>query len=44
MKRLQIPEKLVHKKFDVQEKKLRLRKCPRKFIKNLLTEKSKENM
>ena len=38
MKRLQIPRNLVH------EKILRTRNCRRKFIKNLLPEKRKENM
>ena len=44
MKRLQIPQKLVYEKFYVHEKILRTRNCRRRFIKNLLPEKSKENM
>ena len=44
MKRLQIPQKLVYEKFYVHEKILRARNCRRKFIKNLLPEKRKENM
>ena len=44
MKRLQIPQKRLPKKFYVHEKILRTRNCPRKFIKNLLPEKRKENM
>ena len=40
MKRLQIQHKLVYEKFYVTEKTLRTRK----FIKNLLPEKRKENM
>ena len=43
MKRLQIPQKLAHV-FYVHEKVLRRRNCRRKFIKNLLTKKRKENM
>ena len=43
MKRLQIPQKLVYK-FYVHEKILRTQNCRRNFIKNLLTEKRKENM
>ena len=43
MKRLQIPQKLEYKKFYIHEKILRTRNCPRKFIKNLLPEKRKEN-
>ena len=39
MKRLQIPQKLVYEK-----KNLSTRNCRRKFIKNLLTEKRKENI
>ena len=38
------PAKLVYKKIYVQEKILRTRNCRRKFIKNLLPEKHKENM
>ena len=38
MKRLQIPQKLVYKKFYLNEKILRTRNCRRKFIKNLLPE------
>ena len=41
---MQIPQKLVHKKFYVNEKILRTRNGRRRFIKNLLPEKSKENM
>ena len=44
MKRLQIPQKLVYEKFYEQEKILRTRTCYRRFIKNLLPEKRKENM
>ena len=44
MKRLQIKQKLVSKKFYVHEKILRTRNCRRRFIKNLLPEKRKENM
>ena len=44
MKRLQIPQKLVYEKFYVYEKILRTRNYRRKFIKNLLPEKGKENM
>ena len=44
MKRLQIPQKLVDKRFYVHGKNFRTRNCRRKFIKNLLTEKGKENM
>ena len=43
MKRLQIPQKLVYKKFYVHEKTLRAWYCRRKFIKNLRPEKRKEN-
>ena len=44
MKRLQIPQKPVSEKFYVHEKCLRERNCRRKFIKNLLPEKRKDNM
>ena len=44
MKRLQIPQKLVYEKFYVHEKILRTRDCRRRFIKNLLPEKHKEDM
>ena len=44
MKRLQIPQKLVYEKFYVHEKILRTQNCRRRFIKNLLPEKRKENM
>ena len=44
MKRLQIPQKYVYEKFYVPEQILRTRNCRRKFIKNLLPEKCKENM
>ena len=43
MKTLQILQKLVYEKFYVHEKSLRTRHCRRKFIKNLLSEKRKEN-
>ena len=43
-KRLQIPKKLAHEKLCEHEKILRTRNCRRKFIKNLLPEKRKENM
>ena len=42
--RLQIPQKLVYEKFYVHEQILRARNFRRKFIKNLLPEKRKENM
>ena len=44
MKRLQIPQKLLYEQFYVDEKILRTRNGRRKFIKNLLPEKRKENM
>ena len=44
MKGLQIPQKLVYEKFQVHEKILRTRNFRRKFMKNLLPEKRKENM
>ena len=44
MKRLQISQKLVYKKFYAHEKILRTRNCRRNFIKNLLPEKCKQNM
>ena len=44
MKKLQIPPKPVYKKFYIHEQILRTRDCRRKFIKNLLPEKCKENM
>ena len=44
MKRLQIPQKLVYEKFYVHEKISCTRNCRRKFIKNSLPEKRKENM
>ena len=44
MKELQIPQKLGYEKFYVHEEILRKRNCHRKFIKNLLPEKLKENM
>ena len=34
----------MYKKFNLHEKVLRTRNCRRKFIKNLLPEKRKENM
>ena len=40
MKRLQIPQNPVHKNFYVHENILRARDCRRKFIKNLLSEKT----
>ena len=44
MKILDITEKLVYEKFYVHEKILRTRNCRRKFVKDLLPEKRKENM
>ena len=44
MKRLQIPQKFVYEKFYVDGKILGIRNCRRKFIKNLLPKKRKENM
>ena len=44
IKRPQMPQKLVYEKFHVHEKSLRTQKSGRKFIKNLLPEKRKENM
>ena len=50
MKRLQIPQKLLYKKFHVHKKILPTRNYTkilpyrRKFIKNVLPEKRKENM
>ena len=44
MKRLQIRQNLKYKKFYVHEKILCTRNCRRRFIKNLLPEKRKENM
>ena len=44
MKRLQTPQKLVYEKIYVHEKNLRTRNCRRRFIRNLLPEKRKENM
>ena len=44
MKRLQIPQKLVHEKLYIHEKILRTQNYRRKFIKNLIPEKCKENM
>ena len=44
MKRLQIAQKLVCKKFYVHQRILRARNCRRKSIKNLFPEKRKENM
>ena len=40
MKRVQIPQKLAYEKFYKQEKILRTRNCRRKFITNLLPEKT----
>ena len=44
MKGLEIPQKLGYEKFYVHEKNLRTQNCRRKFIKNLLPKKRKENM
>ena len=44
MKRFQIPQNLVYEQFYVHEKILAARNGHRKFIKNLLPEKCKENM
>ena len=44
MKRLQLPQNLVYEKFYVHEKILRKRNCRRRFIKNLLPQKRKEDM
>ena len=44
MKRLEIPQKLVQGKFYAHEKILLTQNCRRRFIKNLLPEKRKENM
>ena len=44
MKGFQIPQKVVYEKFYMHEKILRTRNCRRKFIKNLLPEKRKENI
>ena len=44
MKRLEMQQELGHKKFYVHEKNLRTRNYRRKFIRNLLPEKRKENM
>ena len=44
MKRLQILQKLVYKKFYVQENILHTRNCCHRFIKNLLPEKHTENI
>ena len=44
MKRLRVPQNLVYEKFYVHEKILRTRYCRRRFIKNFLPEKRKENM
>ena len=44
MERLQIPQKHMYQRFYVHEKTLRTQNCRRKFIKNLLSEKGKENM
>ena len=41
---MKIRQKLVYEKFYVHEKFLRTRHCRRRFIKNLLPEKRKENM
>ena len=43
MKRLQIPQKLEYEKFSLKEQVLHARSCRRKFIKNLLPKKRKEN-
>ena len=44
IKRLQISQKLVYGTFHVHEQILGTRNCRRKFIKNLLPEKRKENL
>ena len=44
MKSNQIPQKLLYEKFYVREEILSTRYCRRNFVKNLLTEKCKENM
>ena len=44
MNREQILKKIVHEKNYVHEKILRTRNFPCKFIKNLLSEKRKENI
>ena len=44
MKRLEIPQKLVYEQFYVDAKLLGTQNCCRKFIKNLLPGKRKENM
>ena len=44
MKRLQIPQKIVHKKFYMHKKNLHTRNCRRKFIISLLPQKRKENI
>ena len=44
MKRLQISQKLVYEKLYIHEKNLRKRNCCRKFVRNVLPEKPKENM
>ena len=44
MKILQILQDFVWEKFHVYEKFLRTQNCRRRFIKNLLPEKRKENM
>ena len=44
MKRFQILQRAVFEKIYVQEKILRTQNCHRRFIKNLLPEKRKENM
>ena len=41
---LQIPQKVVYKKFYLHEKSLRPRNCRRRFIKNLLPKKRNENL
>ena len=44
MKKLQIPQNLAYEKFYVNAKILRTRNYSRKFIKNSLPEKRKENL
>ena len=44
MKRLQIPQNLLYEKFNIYGKILRTQNSRRKFIKNLLPEKRKENI
>ena len=41
---MQIPQKLAYEKLYAHEKILSTRKCRRRFFKNLLPEKRKENL